>query len=91
MESIESGLAAGLIVILYGLTDKVLIPLITKGRRNANGRSSAQTVINDDHARRIGGIETELSGLRDTIAETRTAVALSEAALRRIEELSRRE
>tara|TARA_B100000749_G_C18387675_1_gene448828 strand:+ start:379 stop:636 length:258 start_codon:yes stop_codon:yes gene_type:complete len=77
---LEYGVVGVLIVIIYGLVDKVIIPIV-RGK-SANG----QDFINRQTERRINRIEGEIGEVRTTVAEITRTVDLSQAILTRVEE-----
>lgn len=87
---LESGVTAGLVLVLYTLIDKILVPLIKgrlgNGARNRGGNGErVQQVINSTFERRIGELEESVSEIGKAIVETRTSLALAEQILERIE------
>lgn len=97
MEIVEGGVVASLIVVVYALVDKVIVPLM-KAKKNVSLpdkpslSSDAQRIINDDHTRRLDDIDGELSRIRDGFEDVRASVAtigthgeVSKAILERIE------
>ena len=79
---LEYGVVGVLIVIIYGLVDKVIIPIVRGKSANGNG----QDFINRQTERRINRIEGEIGEVRTTVAEITRTVDLSQAILTRVEE-----
>ena len=94
MEIVQPTLSAALVVIIYLLLERVVVPLV-KGKatngRNKNGtrvddRNQQQQLVNEITARRMDKLENELGANRQSIAEVGTAVEVIKAIVERIEE-----
>ena len=81
-EILEHGLLGMCLLVIYGLVDKVIIPIVRGKSENGNG----QDFINRQTERRINRIEGEIGEVRTTVAEITRTVDLSQAILTRVEE-----
>lgn len=89
-DMIEPTLAASLVVVLYVMIDKVVVPLITKGKNDGNGRHDKgdrhQEYVNNTFDHRLNEHSRRLGELNQSLVEIGTAVSVIEAIVRRIEE-----
>ena len=81
---LEYGVVGVLIVIIYGLVDKVIVPIV-RGK-SSKDKPNGQDFINRQTERRINRIEGEIGEVRTTVAEITRTVDLSQAILTRVEE-----
>ena len=94
MEVLEHSVISGLVLIVYALIDKVIVPLIksrkpksdgSNGHSNGRQKDGIQTHLNSEFDRRISKTEDDLHKLSETMQEIRTEVAVSSEILKRIE------
>jgi hypothetical protein len=89
MEILQYGIAPALVLVIWGLVDKVLGPLLSKKLANGNGNGgswSHQNYINDETGKRIEDLERQADEVRESLSEIRAKVDVSTAILRRVEE-----
>ena len=82
-DALQHGLASGLVLIIYGLIDKVIAPLLSKNSKK--DREDVQGTINSNLERRIHRLEAESSALSTQVGKITTSVAVSTEILKRIE------
>lgn len=95
MEILQPSLSAALVVVIYILLDRVVVPLVKGKASNGNGRNKNGTVahrndqqqqlVNEITNRRMDKLESELGENRQAIADVGTAVAVIKAIVERIE------
>ena len=94
-EILEHGLLGMCLLVIYGLVDKVIVPLATgrQGRKSNGAESSGpsaqwqhQEYINTIHGQRLDRHDAELSEFREVASQVRSAVNVSQAVLERIED-----
>ena len=91
MEVLQPTLAASLVVVLYLMIDKIIVPLV-RGKANGNGRNNQATddkhqdYINRTVEYRLNDHEKRLGGHTDALAEIGAAVQVIKAVVQRIEE-----
>ena len=88
---IQPTLAASLVVVLYIVIEKVVVPLITKGRNDGNGRHDKggdrhQDYVNNTVDARLNDHSRRLGELNQSLVEIGTAVSVIKAIVQRIEE-----
>ena len=93
MEVMQPTIAAALVVVIYVLIEKVIVPLLSKGKNNVsndrnNRRSNGQhqEYVNTTFEHRLNRIEKQLIEHRDTIGDVGGAVRVIKAIVERIEE-----
>jgi hypothetical protein len=82
-DALQQGLASGLVLIIYGLIDKVITPLLSKNSKKAT--EDVQGNINENLERRIHRLEAEGTALSGQVGKITTSVAVSTEILKRIE------
>ena len=89
MEVLQPTLAASLVVVLYLMIDKIIVPLV-KGKANGNGRNATDDKHQDYITRtveyRLNDHEKRLGSHTDALAEIGAAVQVIKAVVQRIEE-----
>jgi len=91
MDIIQPTVAASLVIVLYVLIEKVIVPL-AKGKANGNGRhresidDKHQDYINRNVEARLNDHSKRLGEHSDALAEIGTAVQVIKAIVLRIEE-----
>lgn len=87
MEIFKDGLVPALVLVVYTLIDKLLVPLVRARLGGEGGELSpdAQRLINKSHAKRLDQIESDLRVIRDTLGQLNTHAEVSEQLLKRIE------
>ena len=93
MEVMQPTIAASLVVVIYVLIEKVIVPLLSKGKNNVsndrnNRRSNGQhqEYVKTTFEHRLNRIEKQLIEHRDTIGDVGGAVRVIKAIVERIEE-----
>ena len=81
----EAGAVAGLVIVLYAIIDKVLVPLVRSRSSGNDNRSSRQEYVNKNTERRLAAIERDLHEVRDAWQTIGTQIAVLEEILKRIE------
>ena len=88
---IQPTVAASLVVVLYLVIEKVVVPL-AKGRHDGDGRNRKgdddrhQEYINNTVDHRLNEHSRRISDLNQSLTEIGTAVSVIEEIVRRIEE-----
>jgi len=98
MDIVQPTLSATLVVLIYVLIDKVVVPLISRKDKNGkqlngysatyhDGQRKLQEQINAQLLQRLEGIEEELRGFRVANSDIKTTLAVASDNLRRITEI----
>jgi hypothetical protein len=85
MGDLQQGLVPILLLVIYGIVDKLLLPLVSKGKESNEGCTKIQEVVNRDAERRIANLEKESGKLRSVVSEISVTVAVSAEILKRID------
>ena len=92
MDVIQPSLSAALVVVIFVLVDRVIVPLVkgksNNGRHKDSGRDddrNQQQLVNEITARRMDKLENQLSENRAAVGDVGTAIEVIKAIVERIE------